>query len=75
VLMLSALSILFALNVVPGVPRALPRPAPLTSLALIVTLATCFPARRFQRYAPVQTRSLREVTLAFLGPCTWMPVR
>lgn len=29
----------------------------------------------FQRYAPFKTRSRREVTLAFLGPCTWMPVR
>ena len=31
--------------------------------------------RRFQRYAPVRARTLREVTLAFLGPSTWMPVR
>lgn len=32
-------------------------------------------SHRFQRYAPFKTRSRREVTLAFLGPCTWMPVR
>lgn len=32
-------------------------------------------ARRFQRYAPVRTRTHRELTLAFLGPHCWMPVR
>ena len=31
--------------------------------------------RRFQRYAPPRTLSQREVTLAYLGPSTWMPVR
>jgi hypothetical protein len=40
-----------------------------------VNIATSDPFMWFQRYAPAQTRSLREVTLAFLGPCTWMPVR
>ena len=30
---------------------------------------------RFQRYSPVVTRTQREVTLAFLGPNTWMPLR
>lgn len=29
----------------------------------------------FQRYAPAKTCSQREVTVAFLGPHTWMPVR
>ncbi|PSC76272.1 OTU family cysteine protease [Micractinium conductrix] len=29
----------------------------------------------FQRYAPPRTLSQREVTLAYLGPSTWMPVR
>ena len=33
------------------------------------------PPCRFQRYSPVVTRTQREVTLAFLGPNTWMPLR
>ena len=50
-----------------------PSPPPLPPSLL--TPAASALASRFQRYSPVRTLSRREVTLAFLGPNTWMPVR
>ncbi|KAL4857430.1 hypothetical protein ACK3TF_002303 [Chlorella vulgaris] len=42
---------------------------------LPINIATSDAFMWFQRYSPVKTMSQREVTLAFLGPNTWMPVR
>lgn len=60
-------------------PQLEKRHAPCTPLQLahpaLPAPPAARPTRRFQRYAPVHTHSMREVTLAFLGPATFMPVR
>lgn len=45
------------------------------AFGLPVNIVTSDPFMWFQRYAPSHTATQREVTLAFLGPATWMPVR